>query len=212
MTKYKLKDVFNLPNILTYFRLLCVPLFIIVFFSDLPYAIYWALGIFAIAEITDILDGKIARKLNMITDIGKLLDPLADKLLQLAAIICLTIYGNIHIVFNILLFVKEFILICGGIILVLNNVVVEANKWGKKASTILGYSMLSVFFHKEIMTYIKFPIDWVAIGVGLLFAYIALYKYLEDAYKKIKNKEIVIKDLDKIIKIDKTDDTNLDGE
>ena len=77
----------NLPNILTLCRILVTPLFIILLFYDHPYAKSWALFIFVVAMLTDIFDGYYARKHNLVTDYGRFLDPLADKVMVLSALI-----------------------------------------------------------------------------------------------------------------------------
>ena len=78
----------NLPNKLTVFRMLLVPVFVILMYINMPYNYLLALIVFVLAAITDALDGKIARKYNLITDFGKLMDPLADKILVIAALMC----------------------------------------------------------------------------------------------------------------------------
>ena len=77
----------NLPNKLTILRMILIIPFLLVLYLDVPYATYWALGIFIVASLTDMLDGKIARKRNLITDFGKFMDPLADKMLVTAAMV-----------------------------------------------------------------------------------------------------------------------------
>ena len=77
----------NLPNKLTVLRIIMILPFLLVLYLDVPYATYWALGIFILASLTDMLDGKIARKYNLITDFGKFMDPLADKMLVTAAMV-----------------------------------------------------------------------------------------------------------------------------
>lgn len=77
----------NLPNKLTVLRIIMIIPFLLVLYLDVPYADYWALGIFILASLTDMLDGKIARKYNLITDFGKFMDPLADKMLVTAAMV-----------------------------------------------------------------------------------------------------------------------------
>ena len=77
----------NLPNKLTVLRIIMILPFLLVLYLDVPYAAYWALGIFILASLTDMLDGKIARKYNLITDFGKFMDPLADKMLVTAAMV-----------------------------------------------------------------------------------------------------------------------------
>ena len=80
----------NLPNKLTIFRILCIPVFVVLMLvNTIPYNNYIAVGVFIIASLTDMLDGKIARKYNLVTNFGKFMDPLADKLLVSAALICL---------------------------------------------------------------------------------------------------------------------------
>ena len=78
----------NLPNKLTIFRILCIPVFVVLMLVNaIPYNNYIAVGVFIIASLTDMLDGKIARKYNLVTNFGKFMDPLADKLLVSAALI-----------------------------------------------------------------------------------------------------------------------------
>ena len=90
----KKEDFYNIPNILTYVRLLCVPAFVTVFFvvsGERNLNVFISFSIFLFASATDIVDGYIARKYNLITDLGKMLDPLADKLLQVSAAVCLCV-------------------------------------------------------------------------------------------------------------------------
>ena len=77
----------NLPNKLTILRMILILPFLLVLYLDVPYATYWALGIFIVASLTDMADGKIARKYHLITDFGKFMDPLADKMLTTAAMV-----------------------------------------------------------------------------------------------------------------------------
>ena len=81
----------NLPNKLTVLRVIMIPFFVVFMLTDLggKYGNYIALAIFAVASLTDLLDGKIARKYNLVTNFGKFMDPLADKLLVCSALICL---------------------------------------------------------------------------------------------------------------------------
>lgn len=84
----------NVPNALSIFRLLLIPVFCAVFFRDTPNSGLWAAGVFLLAFITDIADGYIARKYNQITKLGRVLDPLADKLMKAAAAVCLVVAGH----------------------------------------------------------------------------------------------------------------------
>ena len=97
----------QIPNILSTIRLLMVPLFAWIFFSDIPNNGFWAVAVFIAAGLTDILDGYLARRNNWITDVGKILDPFADKLMQFTAFVCLTIKNRFLLWLVILVAVKE---------------------------------------------------------------------------------------------------------
>ncbi len=107
----------NLPNTLSLIRICMVPLFVLVFFSGLPHAALWAALIYVLAALTDCLDGYIARHYNMVTNLGRVLDPLGDKLLLFAALICLTVRGPIPFWALAIFFVKEACMGLGGLLL-----------------------------------------------------------------------------------------------
>ena len=123
----------NLPNKLTTFRVILIPFF--VFFLLAPYfegyGNYIALVIFIVASLTDFLDGKIARKYNLVTNFGKFMDPLADKLLVCSALICLIALDRIPAWIVIVIIAREFIISGFRLIAAENGVVIAANYWGK---------------------------------------------------------------------------------
>lgn len=132
----------NLANKLTMFRVIIVPFFVLFMSVEaIPYRFLWALILFALASITDLFDGKVARKYNMVTNFGKFLDPLADKILVTAALICFIEQGwtRAWVVFVIL--AREFLV--SGIRLVAasseQKKVIPANIWGKlKTAVTMG--------------------------------------------------------------------------
>ena len=123
----------NLPNKLTTFRVILIPFF--VFFLLAPYfegyGNYIALVIFIVASLTDFLDGKIARKYNLVTNFGKFMDPLADKLLVCSALICLIALDRIPAWIVIVIISREFIISGFRLIAADNGVVIAASYWGK---------------------------------------------------------------------------------
>ncbi len=121
----------NLPNKLTVIRIILVPFFVAAILIDFPFNYLWALIIFAIASITDMLDGKIARKKNLITDFGKFADPLADKILVLAALLCFIQNGLCDCIAVILILFREFSVTSIRLTAAANGKVVSANIWGK---------------------------------------------------------------------------------
>ncbi len=142
-------DKMNLANKLTLFRVILVPFFIAALMLPyIPFGNTFALVIFALASITDMLDGKVARKYNMITDLGKFLDPLADKVLVAAALICFTELGFAPAWAVWLIMAREFMV--SGIRLVAagskQKIVIAANIWGKlkTASTMVAICIILI--------------------------------------------------------------------
>lgn len=123
----------NLPNKLTTFRVILIPFF--VFFLLAPYfegyGNYIALVIFIVASLTDFLDGKIARKYNLVTNFGKFMDPLADKLLVCSGLICFVGLGQLPAWFVIIIISREFIISGFRLVASDNGVVIAASYWGK---------------------------------------------------------------------------------
>ena len=123
----------NLPNKLTVLRVIMVPFFVFFMLTDVGGAAnkWIALAIFVIASLTDMLDGKIARKYNLVTNFGKFMDPLADKLLVCSAMICLIPSGKLPTAIVIVIIAREFIISGFRLIAAENGVVIAANYWGK---------------------------------------------------------------------------------
>ncbi len=127
----------NIPNYLSIFRILLIPLFIYLFLFNGHKGMLWGGVVFILAGATDVIDGFLARKFNWITDVGKLLDPLADKLMQIAAIICLYIRDLIPIWLIIGIIAKELLMIAGAtLILKRGNIYVHSNWYGKLGTTV----------------------------------------------------------------------------
>ena len=133
----------NLPNKLTTFRVILIPFF--VFFMLAPNMTginhYIAAAIFIVASLTDLLDGKIARKYNLVTNFGKFMDPLADKLLVCSAMICLIQTGQLAAWIVVIIIAREFIISGFRLIASDNGVVIAASYWGKFKTT---FQMLMV--------------------------------------------------------------------
>lgn len=137
----------NLPNKLTVLRVCLIPLFMAALLIDsIPYNIYIALGVFALASITDWFDGKLARKHNLVTTFGKFLDPLADKMLVMSALCCFTYLDWIDPAAVVIILAREFMV--SGLRLVVANegVVVAAGIWGKLKTAFTMFSLIAVMF------------------------------------------------------------------
>lgn len=130
----------HIPNILTMSRLLLIPLYLLVFYSEQPNALAQAISIFVIASITDVLDGYLARTYHVESRFGKVIDPVADKGMQLSVLYTLSDAGYMYPWFFWFILFKEVMQILFGSLIVLKkpNIVVEANYFGK-ATTVLVF-------------------------------------------------------------------------
>lgn len=138
----------NTPNKLTLMRIILVPVFVaVLLIKEIPYNYLWALIIFAVASITDMIDGKLARKYNLVTDFGKFMDPLADKILVTSALICMVELGWAASWAVALIVAREFAV--SGMRLVAaggkNNTVIAAGIWGKLKTAVTMFSIVIIF-------------------------------------------------------------------
>lgn len=161
----------NLPNLLTLVRFLLVPV-MAVFLLKEKFTI--AIIIYVLASITDVLDGYIARKYNLITKIGKILDPMADKLLQFSALLGLWVVGVIPFWITFIFFLKEIFMGIGAIKLLRKKDVVVPSKWFGKLSTVFFFIAIVFSMLSENLIILKpyvLPMFILAL-VSLLFAFI----------------------------------------
>ena len=123
----------NLPNKLTVMRVVLIPFFVAILLTNCfgEWSKWYALGIFIIASLTDMLDGKIARKYNLVTNFGKFMDPLADKMLVCSALICLTELGKLPAWMTIIIVARDFVISGFRLVAAETGRVIAANYWGK---------------------------------------------------------------------------------
>ena len=181
--KFKKEELFTIPNILTYIRLIAIPFFVWMmaeYAADKHALKYlWAgIGIFVFAEITDICDGYIARHFNQISDIGKILDPIADKVLQCVAMLMLCICGNLHWIFAVVIIAKEIYMgITSKYYMRASKRQVEqkSNKVGKAGAAIYFIGIALAFFAG--LHEIVFYVDTAILAIGSILAIIAAVQY-----------------------------------
>lgn len=126
----------NLPNKITIVRVLLIPVFLVFMLVEgIPYGQYLAVAVFIIASLTDALDGYLARKYNLITNFGKFMDPLADKLLVCSALICFVALGRLPAWIAIIIISREFIISGFRLVAADAGVVIAASYWGKFKTT-----------------------------------------------------------------------------
>ena len=175
----------NLPNKLTVLRILMVPIFVVFMITPLAEGMgkYIALALFCIASLTDMLDGKIARKYNLVTNFGKFMDPLADKLLVGAALICLIESGQLPAWAVVIIISREFIISGFRLIASDNGVVIAASYWGK-LKTVTQMTMV-------ILMLLNFPgavfpvITRIVMWAAIILTVVSLVDYV------LKNKDVL---------------------
>ena len=178
--------VWTIPNVLTMIRLLLVPVFVVVYFRTTAEPKYIVLAIFAAASLTDMLDGYLARKLNQITDFGKLFDPLADKLMVLSAMVCQAVTGVFPWAAVIVVACKELFMVLGGLFLLSRDVVVYSNIFGKAAQVCFILSLILSFFHVPLAqwgTRLDLILLWITVGLAVLAMVVYAAEYLRSLKK-----------------------------
>ena len=176
----------NLPNKLTILRVLMIPFFVVFLLGDIfgPADDWIAFGIFVIASLTDMLDGKIARKYNLVTNFGKLMDPLADKLLVSAALICLVAMGRLAAWIVIIIISREFIISGLRQIASDNGIVIAASYWGKYKTTFQMVMICLLIINIEAIGILTDVVVWIAIALTI----ISMVDYI------VKNRKVFLED------------------
>ena len=186
--------MWTIPNVLTMLRIVLIPVFVIVFFNTpKDQDRIAALVIFAVASITDMFDGMLARKLNQLTDFGKLFDPLADKVMVITALICQAVYGVFPWIAIIIVAAKELIMLLGGLFMLSRDVVVYSNYVGKTAQVFFIASLLLSFFHPSLeaaeFRVLGMTPDLLLLWITVVLSLAALAVYVAGALRTLKAKK-----------------------
>ena len=174
----------NLPNKLTILRVILIPFFVVFMLFDITGAAdkWIALVIFCVASLTDMLDGKIARKYNLVTSFGKFIDPLADKLLVCTALICLTSMNRLNVIVVLVIIAREFIISGFRLVASDNGIVIAASYWGKfKTVSQMALIIVLIMDLGGVWNVVGTVLTWVA----LLLTVVSLIDYIA------KNKQVL---------------------
>ena len=174
----------NLPNKLTILRVILIPFFVVFMLFDITGAAdkWIALVIFCVASLTDLLDGKIARKYNLVTNFGKFMDPLADKLLVCTALICLTSMDRLNVIVVLVIIAREFIISGFRLVASDNGIVIAASYWGKfKTVSQMALIIVLIMDLGGVWNIVGTVLTWVA----LILTVVSLIDYIA------KNKQVL---------------------
>lgn len=161
----------NVPNALSVVRILLVPVFLVLYLNGLD---WWAFGVLVASGLTDALDGFIARRFHQITDCGKLLDPISDKLTQVAVVVALATRFAEMLPLAILCLVKESCQAVGGAIMLKRRGEVRGSKWFGKVSTVVFYTSMSAVVLLDLSGLVR----WLLVGLAGGCMLVAFVGYL----------------------------------
>lgn len=179
----------NLPNILTISRIILIPIFMILMFADFGSAPWWAAIAFGLAAITDTFDGMLARKYNQVTKLGIILDPLADKLMVLAALVVLVELGTIPGWLVVIIIGREFAVMGLRVIKADEGIIIPASMWGKIKAHIQVYAVIIGILQPVIIPYLPapYPIGYWIMIIAMLITVVSGIEYFYQAYKPKQN-------------------------
>lgn len=170
------EQIWNIPNILTMFRFVLVPAFVILYLTD---HVWWSTLMIALSALSDVLDGKIARKYNMVTDLGTAMDPIADKVSQLAVLLCLlTKHPLLAIPFGVLL-IKELITAAfAAAVLKKTNTVFKAVWHGKLSTVVITIIMALHLVWAGIPLWLTIVLVVISTGIMLYSGFMYIRRYV----------------------------------
>jgi CDP-diacylglycerol--glycerol-3-phosphate 3-phosphatidyltransferase len=174
----------NLPNKLTIGRILVVPIFIIILMLEHYYA---ATVIFVLASFTDMLDGMIARKYNLVTNFGKIMDPLADKILVVAAFVCLVELGHVAAWMVIVILAREFAVTGLRSVAAAQGVVISAGTTGKIKTALQMIAITALLLQNWPFSLIGFPFSQIMLWASVIMTVVSGVEYI------MKNKHVLLK-------------------
>ena len=178
----------NLPNKLTVLRVILVPFFVaFLLLSKSSESLKWiALILFIAASLTDLLDGKIARKYNLVTTFGKFMDPLADKVLTISGMICLIELGRIPSWIVVIIVAREFIISGFRLIATEHGIVIAANYWGKFKTTFQMIMIILMIVNLPALSMFTNIVMWIALALTI----ISLITYIQQNMDVVRTMEL----------------------
>lgn len=168
----------NLANKLTLARIFLVPIFMIVLLNKMQYGMYIAAAIFTLAAITDTLDGYIARSRNQVTKLGKFIDPLADKLLVTAALVCLVQMNKLPAWVVVVIISREYIVSVLRAVAAAEGIVIAASIWGKLKTIAQIVAIIAILLNNFPFSLINFPFSTIALWISVILTILSGVDYV----------------------------------
>ena len=181
-----MKKVYNIANILTLFRLILIIPILILANLDTKFTSLLSAILFVIAAITDVLDGYIARKYNLVTTFGKLVDPLADKLLIISVLIILVKLNRIPVIFPLIIIAREFTITGLRAIASSQGIIIPASQFGKDKTFFQTVSLTCLLIYYPLFGINSYSIGIFFIIIATFYTLFSGIKYIIDFSKKLK--------------------------
>ncbi len=187
IAKFSKKDLWAIPNILCYIRFLLIPVFVVLYMkASYPKEYLRAAAVVLLSGLTDFLDGFIARKFNMITELGKIIDPLADKLTQAALIFVLVVKIEWMFLLSILFVIMQLFLLIAGLVMLKKGTKLNGAKWFGKVSTTVFYVVMFVLVSIPNLNRNATNILMLICGAFLLLSFLLYIKEYRSLYRDLK--------------------------
>lgn len=180
----------NLANKITIIRILLIPIFIFFMFANIKGSNYYAVSIFLIAAATDSLDGYLARKKNQVTNLGKFLDPIADKLLVISALVCLVELNRVSSIIVIIIISREIIITGFRVICASEGTVLAASWWGKIKTVSQIIAIVLLLLNNYPFSELGIPASSIFVYFATIITVYSGYDYIQkniDVFKQSKN-------------------------
>ncbi len=182
------KTDLNLPNQITLFRLVCIPVYLMILYIDVTWSNIVACIIFTVAASSDYFDGYLARKYNLVTDFGKIADPIADKILVAASLVALVEMGRIAGVIAIILLGRDFYMGALRDLSSSKGIIIAAGKWGKIKTGTQMVALGMVTFKESIFFLNMLTLGTILLYVSIIFSIYSAYIYTVEYQKNIAPK------------------------
>lgn len=187
----------NVPNQLTVARMILSPIFLVVGLLDFPYHYFLAAVIFSIAALTDFIDGRYARKYDLITNFGKLLDPVADKMLTTAALLLFVSQGWCHYLVPVIVLAREYLVTAVRMVASQQNIVIPANRWGKAKTVCQMVFSLIILYGSQLfapdweLSVVQAYNNWFLYGAQILMWIVAVLTVISGATYVLQSKDLL---------------------
>jgi len=175
--------MWNVPNALTVLRIFMAPVLVVVLLTEIPDKEFWGLGIFLLATLTDVLDGIIARRNNLVTVTGAMLDPIADKLLMAGAFISLVELGVAPAWMVFLIVAREFAITGLRMIALERGIPISANWWGKAKTTAQVIAVSLLIFSLKFSGWTVFAV--IALWIALILTVVSMVIYFYENWRVV---------------------------